>query len=415
MELGKYSMGIGDRFKEEGTAQLKAIKQAEAEGIIITPVWNQSAREHDTIGSLPVHTRMEADEAVSLLGWNHDYFVDADHVNRETLKRFTTHCDFFTLDVASFIGIAPANEDELADAILDCRSFVGELQLEGLSEPVILTGDGIDRTVRGYFSATKEAAALYRTVEEKKGAGNFITEVSLDESDTPQSRADLFIILALLAREGVPVQTIAPRFSGEFNKGVDYVGDPEQFAREFEADLAVVSYAVKTLDLPQSLKLSVHSGSDKFSLYGPINAALKKFDAGLHLKTAGTTWLEEVIAITEKSSNGWDFFRKLYGEALERFDELCGPYKEVLDINRENLPSLKALNSWFGDDFAEALRHDPSHPKYNRDLRQLMHVSYKLAAEKGKDFFPLLKQVRWFREQNVMENLYERHIKPIFY
>src|SRR5205814_1797651 len=112
-----------------------------------------------------------------------------------------------------------------------------------------------------------------------------------------QTPADLLVILAAIADEGIPVQTIAPKFSGRFNKGVDYSGDLAQFEKEFHADLAVMAFAVKRYGLPGSLKLSVHSGSDKFSIYAPIRRVLARFDTGLHLKTAGTTWLEELIGL----------------------------------------------------------------------------------------------------------------------
>ena len=94
----------------------------------------------------------------------------------------------------------------------------------------------------------------------------------MDETDRAQSPVELLIILAAIADEGIPVQTIAPKFSGRFNKGVDYVGDVAQFEREFALDIAAIAYAVKQFGLPANLKLSVHSGSDKFSIYPAIHA-----------------------------------------------------------------------------------------------------------------------------------------------
>ncbi len=92
----------------------------------------------------------------------------------------------------------------------------------------------------------------------------------------PQTPPELLVILAAIAKVGIPIQTIAPKFTGRFNKGVDYVGDVAQFEKEFEDDLAVIAHAVKKYGLPSNLKLSVHSGSDKFSIYGPIRRALKR-------------------------------------------------------------------------------------------------------------------------------------------
>ena len=161
----------------------------------------------------------------------------------------------------------------------------------------------------------------------------------MDETDSPQTPSELLVILAALADEGIPVQTIAPKFTGRFNKGVDYVGDVAQFEREFNEDLAVVAYAVKQYGLPANLKLSVHSGSDKFSLYAPIRRALARFGAGLHLKTAGTTWLEELIGLAEAGGSGLALAKEIYAEALDHVEELCAPYATVIDIDSQRLPS----------------------------------------------------------------------------
>src|SRR5439155_13754374 len=118
-----------------------------------------------------------------------------------------------------------------------------------------------------------------------------------------------------------------------FNKGVDYVGDLAQFEREFNEDLAVIAFAVKQYGLPSTLKLSVHSGSDKFSIYTPIRRALRRSNAGLHLKTAGTTWLEELIGLAEAGNSGLALAKEIYTKALEHLDELCAPYASVIDID----------------------------------------------------------------------------------
>src|SRR4030095_11730350 len=115
-------------------------------------------------------------------------------------------------------------------------------------------------------------------------------------------------------------------------------GDLAQFEREFHDDLAVIAHAVRTYDLPKNLKLSVHSGSDKFSLYPIIRRTLPKFGAGLHLKTAGTTWLEELIGLAEAGDEGLDFAKEMYASALDHVEELCAPYAAVIDIDRAKLP-----------------------------------------------------------------------------
>src|SRR4029079_11494367 len=173
--------------------------------------------------------------------------------------------------------------------------YAGSLRVPGIDSPLHITSERIESIARKYLHALQEAGKVYRHIAAQKGAGNFVPEVSMDETDQPQTPVDLLFILAAIAGERVPVRTIAPKFTGRFNKGVDYVGDLAQFEREFNDDLAVIAFAVKRSGLPKNLKLSVHSGSDKFSIYSPIQRALRRTGAGLHLKTAGTTWLEEVI------------------------------------------------------------------------------------------------------------------------
>src|SRR6185503_14258199 len=171
-----------------------------------------------------------------------------------------------------------------------------------------------------FFLAVQEAGKIYRHVVSQKGAGNVIAEVSMDETDSPQTPVELLVILAAIADEGIPAQTIAPKFTGRFNKGVDYVGDVFQFEKEFTEDLAVIAYAVTEYDLARNLKLSIHSGSDKFSIYEPIRKALAQTGAGIHVKTAGTTWLEEIIGLAESGGAGLQMAKEIYDEALDHID-----------------------------------------------------------------------------------------------
>lgn len=170
--------------------------------------------------------------------------------------------------------------------------------------------DEVERVARKYLLATRQAGEIYRYIETKNGQGNFVPEVSMDETDSPQTPPELLIILAALADEKCPIQTIAPKFTGRFNKGVDYVGDLKQFEREFFDDLAVIRFAIGQYGLPSNLKLSVHSGSDKFGLYPIIRKALQQTGAGIHLKTAGTTWLEELIGLCEAGGDGLASLKK---------------------------------------------------------------------------------------------------------
>ena len=131
----------------------------------------------------------------------------------------------------------------------------------------------------------------------------------------------------------------------------------------------MIAYAIKEFKLPDNLKLSVHSGSDKFSIYAIINRLIKKHDAGLHVKTAGTTWLEELIGLALAGDDGLQISQEVYSKAFARFDELTGPYATVIDINKENLPTPESVNAWSGEQYANTLRHDQSCEAYNSDFR----------------------------------------------
>ncbi|NQU23274.1 MAG: hypothetical protein HQ567_18500, partial [Candidatus Nealsonbacteria bacterium] len=321
--------------------------------------------------------------------------------------------DFFTLDVADAIGTAPSTDD-MARFVEKYQQYVGRLDVPGIDEPLEITRQTIEDAAGKFLAAVDEAARIYRRVADTKGADGFVTEVSMDETDRPQTPVEMLFILAAIADRRIPAQTIAPRFTGRFNKGVDYVGDVEQFAREFEQDLAVIAFAVDEFGLPANLKLSIHSGSDKFSIYGPMRRALQKFDAGVHLKTAGTTWLEELIGLATAGGDGLTVAKEVYGAALSRFDELCAPYAQVIDIDTAALPSVEAVAAWDGQQFAAALRHDPACEAYNLHFRQLLHVGYKVAAEMGDRFTDALDKHAGVIGRGVSENIFERHIRVLF-
>lgn len=413
MLLEKYSFGVGDRFGHQGKAQLEGIMQGKAHGIDIVPVWNKSNREHSIIGTRPEDARRGADAAVKATGWQDSYYVDADHIQLGNVDGFLASSNFFTLDVADYIG-QPADEPVITDFVAAFEKYTGTLKVEGIDTVFNISSRQLESIARKYLKAITEAGKIYRHIEAAKGKGSFVTEVSMDETNTPQTPVEMLFILAAIAKEGIPVQTIAPKFTGSFHKGVDYVGDVAQFAKEFEQDIAVIHFAVKEFGLPENLKLSVHSGSDKFSIYKSINKALKKFDAGLHLKTAGTTWLEEITGLALADGEGLVIAKDIYEQAYGRFDELCAPYATVVDIARAKLPLPKVVNGWSATDYANAIQHNASCPQYDIHFRQLMHLAYKIAAEMGDTYIKALEDHEDSIAPCVTSNIYERHIKPLF-
>jgi len=411
--LGTYSIGVGDRFAHQAKAQLQACILAANAGVDVIPVWNKSNREHNLIGSEPSQVRAEADAAIAALGWKLPWFCDADHINLSTVDRFLAPCDFFTIDVADFIG-KPA-EPAAIDAFVNQHSeLLGVLRMEGAAQSVEITPDLLRQTAAKFLFAIQEAGKIYRPIETAKSRGAFIAEISMDETDSAQTPAELLIILAAIADQDIPIQTIAPKFSGRFNKGVDYVGDPAQFAREMALDMAAIRHAVVNYGLPPNLKLSVHSGSDKFSIYPAIHAAMKQFSTGVHLKTAGTTWLEEVIGLAEAGGDGLALAKDIYAQAFDHSAELCAPYATVIDIDPRKLPAPAAVAQWSSAQFTAALRHDPGLAAYNSSFRQLLHVGFKVAAKMGTRYLDLLDANEAVIARNVTENLFSRHIAPVF-
>ena len=411
LRLAKFSFGVGDRFGLAGKAQLRAIIRTGEQGVDVTPVWNKSHREHTIIGTEPASVRAEADDAVKSLGFAASYFVDADHIGLNNVALFIESSDFFTIDVADFIGRG-VSEDKLKSFVDKFGKYATSFEIPRIEGPLKAPKELLLQIGRKYLPAVEQAGRIYRHIKSRKGS-DCVIEISMDETDSPQTPAELFFILAMVADEGIPAQTIAPRFTGRFNKGVDYIGDVARFAREFEQSVAVVAFAAGEFGLPPGLKLSVHSGSDKFAIYEPISRALKKFDAGLHIKTAGTTWLEEIAALAAAGGDGLRIAKDVYCRAYERIDELCKPYATVIDIKKERLPDPQAVNAWSGEQYTSALRHNTDCEGYNPDFRQLMHVGYKVAAEMKKRYTVALKENEQPVSKAVQENIY-RHIKAVF-
>lgn len=413
LQLPKYSIGVGDRFAHQGLAQLDAVILAARQGIDIAPVWNKSHREHAIVGSRPADVRAEADHAVAARKWTGSYFVDADHIGLKTVDAFLESCDFFTLDVADCIGV-DAGMEEVEAFVARHAGLAGLLPIPGVEKPLAVSPSAIAGAARRFLAAIREAGRIYRHIRDAKGGQSPVIEISLDETDQPQTPPELLVILAMMAEEGIPAQTVAPRFTGRFNKGVDYAGDIAAFRRQFEACLAIIDYAVTQFHLPKNLKLSVHSGSDKFALYTSMHEALKAFDAGLHLKTAGTTWLEELIGLARASSDGLEIAKEVYRQSWARLDELCAPYAAVVDIDRAALPSPETVTGWNSGAFVAALRHNTACRVYNPHLRQLLHVGYRVGAEMGNRFTDALDQHAEVIAANVTQNIYERHLRPLF-
>ncbi len=411
--LEKFSLGTGDRFGQQGKAQLKAIQKAKREHhTIITPVWNKSHREHEIIGTGPKDVRKEADLATEALDWKEPYCVDADHITKEIVDPYIKPSNFFTIDVAESIG----EKSETADKetfIKKNEALIGQLEIPIIDEKFEVTKHFLEEWADQYLLAIQQAKVIYDYINDRK-SDDVVYEISMDEVEAPQSPLELYFILKTIAEAGINIHTIAPKFTGDFYKGVDYVGDIDQFVKEFEQDLLVIAHVADEFSLSPSLKLSVHSGSDKFSLYPYIHNLLLEHDAGVHLKTSGTTWLEELIGLAGTEKDGLALVHKIYKEAYGRYGELTRPYKPVININKEHLPSPEEFSGWSANTIVEKIEHNRDNSNFDSQLRQFLHCSYKIAAEQGNKFIQLLQDNEDEIGGRVTNNLYERHICPLF-
>src|SRR5690349_3821700 len=192
LTLAKYSFGVGDRFAHQAKAQLRACMMAAEQGAEVVPVWNKSHREHTTVGSEPGSVRAAADAAVRELGWNRPYHVDADHIRLNTVDGFLASSDFYTIDVADSIGQDAGTEAVAAFA--DRHSeLVGRLQIPGIEAPFEIVRADVERIAGKYLLAVQEAGQIYRHIAAAKGEGRFITEISMDETDSPQTPPELLV------------------------------------------------------------------------------------------------------------------------------------------------------------------------------------------------------------------------------
>ncbi|MFW9951317.1 MAG: tagaturonate epimerase family protein [Candidatus Thorarchaeota archaeon] len=413
MKLKRYSIGIGDRFGCQGKALLKAIIKAEKNGIDLAVVWNKSFREHQITKTDPNYVLKEAVDAMKALNWNGDFYIDADHINLSNVDLFIKSCNYFTLDVAECIGKS-VSKKEVKKSIQNYYSYIDEGIIPFPHESIYTKELEIDAIARKFLYTVKQTKKIYDKVKLNKGEGNFIIEISLDEAEINQTPFELFFILSALSHNKIPIQTIAPKFTGSFNKGVDYEGDLKHFTEQFEQILTALQIAKNNFNLPENLKLSIHSGSDKFSLYPIIKNLMKKYNTGVHLKTAGTTWLEELIGLASVGNDGLEIVKQIYQKAYYRFDELCSPYIKVVNINKSLLPHPKVIDTWNSEKLVTTLRHDLSPVDFNPNIRQFFHISYRIAAEMGSRYINALKKYEEIISENIIDNIYNKHIKSLF-
>ena len=384
----KKTIGTGDRLGVAGVGHIACVKDTDYAPVLA----QQSIRELNLTGRSYEDVLDAATFAVFKSGYKKPWGADGDHLKKPEEIEYAISCGYtmITLDCSEYIktGI-----EKLDDAQLDAV-YQADTELEAMyvgKSFEIAPGVTISFDARTY----KESAVIYGAaidfIEDmyalyiQSGTRDF--EISIDETATPTTPAQHFFVANELARRGVKFDTLAPRFCGEFQKGIDYIGDLAQF----EAEFAVHAAIAEKFDY----KISVHSGSDKFSVF-PI---IGKLSGGrFHIKTAGTNWLEAMKLIAKCEP---ELYREVHKFALERFEDAKKYYVVTTDITK--IPDLSALS----DDQLPQLFE-------NNDARQLIHITYGfILSEKdadGKFVYRDRLYAAWHKYRDEYKKLLTEHI-----
>jgi hypothetical protein len=404
------SAGCGDRLGLATPGHIRAFRRVFGdEGPAVRP-WmapilaQQSIRENARTGRTPQEVLDDAMWGVFQEGWRHGYGADADHLKTpaDVAVCAAAGYTFFTVDPGEHVDdeantappgvlkhkvaslpwdVLQSSPDELHNSLAGKKIDLGD-------RSITLSTEALLRAAAKYGKAVAHTANMAARLAEAKGDQPFELEMSVDETDTVTSLAEHLYIAAELQRLGVKVVSLAPRYVGTFEKGVDYIGDPEDFARSFAGHVAVA----KTFG---PYKLSLHSGSDKFMIY-PIAAEL----AGdlVHLKTAGTSYLEALRAIAALDP---PLFRAIVAFALERFPIDRASYHVSAEVDK-----APDIASWDDEQLPELL--DDFH------AREILHVTFgsvlNQAAVRPRFFATLRSHEESYSA--VLETHFARHFAP---
>jgi len=370
------TVGLGDRLGVAGAGHIRTIRGREAYPVLA----QQSVRELNLTGRSYEEVLDASTWAVFQEGYEGPWGADGDHLKTEEWVRTALRIGFtmITADVSDYIRaqhlLKP--EAELAgDYTRLDESYRRRIEAEYLplrieldtGEAVAFTREALMRTALTYREAIEHALRLYQAGAAEKGEGAFDFELSVDETATPTTPQAHAFIAGETLKLGMRVTSLAPRFVGEFQKGIDYIGDPKAFESTFRTHAALARHF--------GYKVSVHSGSDKFTVF----PAVGRLTGGrFHIKTAGTNWLEamKVIARTQPG-----LYRRLHAKALASFAKATQYYHVTTNLG--NVPALAGLK----DAQLPALFANP-------DARQLVHITYgEILSDPGlkAEFFAALQ------------------------
>lgn len=398
----RTSFGFGDRMGLATPGHIQAMRSTGAESTIAPIYAQQSVRENTRTGRTPLQVLDDAMWAVFAEGWRAPWGADADHVKEiSDLPPFVAAgYTFYTIDPSDYVDNAAQTDapdtlrekvaalpwealgtsyDALREAYCAAPIQLGDLTVE-FSESDLL------RALAKYGRALAHTAAIAEALTAQLGGQPYDIEMSVDETDTPTSIQEHYFIARQLQALGVPVASLAPRFVGKFQKGVDYIGDVNEFAGEFARHAAIMRHF-------GSYKLSIHTGSDKFSLY----PAIAEHTGGrVHIKTAGTSYLEALRIAAERQPT---LFRAMLDYAREHFAHDRKTY--FLDAQLEKVPA--------GADVADA---DLPALLDQFDTRQVLHVCFGSILDAFGDDLRTMIADDPDAYRDGLERHFTRHLQP---
>lgn len=381
------SIGLGDRLGIATDGHIRALKSYDA-----CPVFAQQSIRELTLTSRSFSDVIDCASFAALRnGYTKPFGADGDHLKTpaEVQMAIDCGCTMITLDCSEFIRgeAAEKGEAELRECValpegLEERYLGRSFCVEGYE--ITYTAEEVLRCQAIYGEAISFAARIFR---EFIDGSDLDFELSIDETASPTTPAQHYFISNELALLGVKTDTVAPRFCGEFQKGIDYIGDVEQYEAEYAVHAAIARKF--------GYKISIHSGSDKFSVF-PVSGKLSQ--GVFHVKTAGTNWLEAMRVVAQCDPK---LYREVHAFALEHFAEATKYYHVTTDLDR--IPALESLCD----------SELPGLFEMN-DARQLIHITYGLIlsakSENGEELFKTRLYSLWRSHREEYALALERHI-----
>jgi tagaturonate epimerase len=399
----RTSAGFGDRLGLATPGHVRALRAA---GGGLAPIFaQQSIREMDRTGRSPQEVIDDATWGVFAEGWREGFGADADHLKTtdDVDACVAAGYTFFTFDPGVYVddgaetaeasalhaGLEDLPWEDLEDREADLKGRYPDQAFEAEGREIHFDDLALARAAVKYGGAVAHVVRLYRHLEGAMGDRDFEVEVSVDETESPTTHAQHVYIARELRRLGVRWVSLAPRYVGRFEKGVDYIGD----VAGFEADIEVHAAIARAVSPDAPYKLSLHSGSDKFAIY----PAFARQTRGLaHLKTAGTSYLEALRAVATLDPG---LFREIYAFACERYEEDRASYHvsaettlAPADVGDEELPGL--LEQF--------------------DAREILHVTFGSVLKETRFRDRLFGLLREYPEDYAagLESHFLRHLKP---